>query len=176
MIIARENLIELLNIDLELETTASLQYINHATRLSGAAYRNTITMLKGYAHRKIKNAMILSDQINYLGGFANMRVSRVYTSNDNEEMLLHDLDLEEDTIQRLKIRIEQAEQLKEVELAKWLRTILRDAQQHARYLHKQVGSVANTDDEADHESDARDFSKVWAERAANVPIRIKKSS
>ncbi|NLA42012.1 MAG: ferritin-like domain-containing protein [Smithella sp.] len=174
MIIARENLIELLNIDLELESTATLQYINHATRLNGVVYRNTVTVLKGYAHRKLKNAMILSDQINYLGGFPSMRVSKVYTSDDNDEMLLHDLDLEEDTIQRLKIRIEQAELLKEVELAKWLRILLRDAQQHARYLHKQVGSVSCTDDDPHQGSDARDFSRAWAERAANVPVRIKK--
>ena len=169
-------MIELLNMDLELEMTAALQYINHAARLTGAAYRNTIAMLKGYAHGKIKNSMTLSDQINDLGGFPSMRVSRIHTSDDNDEMLLHDLDGEEDTIQRLKIRIEQAEQLKEIELAKCLRTILREAQQHARYLRKQIGIKTCADDEAGCESDTRDFSKVWAERAANVPVRIKKFS
>ncbi|RQV97249.1 hypothetical protein EH221_03960, partial [bacterium] len=69
MIISRENLVDLLTMDLELETTGAIQYINHAAMLTGAAYENITDKLRIYTYEKIKHAMTLADQIKYLGGF-----------------------------------------------------------------------------------------------------------
>jgi bacterioferritin len=175
MIIVRENLVELLNMDLELETTVALQYINHAAMLTGVAYGNITNVLRVYAHEKIEHAMALADQIKYLGGIPSVRVGIIHISGDNKEMLMSDFDEEEDAIQRYKIRIEQAEQLKEMELSKWLRTILRVEQQHAMYLQNQLCVRANEGEGLNLTTiDACDFSQVWAEKAVNVPMRIKK--
>lgn len=175
MIISRENLVDLLTMDLELETTGAIQYINHAAMLTGAAYENITDKLRIYTYEKIKHAMTLADQIKYLGGFSDIRVGKIHTSGDNEEMILFDFVDEEDAIQRYKIRIGQAEQLKEMELSKRLRTILRVEQQHAMYLKKKVcGTTRQTRDTNLITIDPCDFSHVWAEKAARVPIRVKK--
>lgn len=177
MIIERKDMVVLLNMDIEIETTAALQYINHAASLTGAAYGKIRSVLKGYAHDKMKNVMALAEQIHYLGGFPYMRAGTIHTSDDNEVMLFYDLEEEIDAIRRFSIRIEQAEQLKELELSKWLRTILKVEQQHAMFLKKQLCVKRwELNDPFLAAADAVDSSQLWAEKAAKVPIRIKKQN
>ena len=174
MIITRENLIRLLNLDLELEGAGAIQYIHHAARLKGAAYRQTVKAIRQFAHEKIQCALTLAEQINYLGGFVSEKVGQVHTADANEDMLWHDLRDEEDAVQRLKVRIELARQLNEAELCERLETILKVQQKHIRYLKEQL-----EDEEAPSDGEtpgtAVDFAHEWANRAARVPIRIKKS-
>ena len=175
MIVARENLTALLNMDLELEMAGAIQYINHAAMLTGVACDNIIAALRVYTYEKIEHAMILADQINYLGGFPSLRVGSVHSSDENEEMLLFDFEDAEDAIRRYKIRIAQADQLQEMALSNQLRTILAEEQRQAMYLKKLVCAGARkTEDSALAPMDPCDFSQVWAERAARVPVRIKK--
>jgi len=134
-----EKLIELLNMDLELEYSAAIQYINHAAVMTGAAYGDIIKELKIHANEEIQHAMVLADQIDYLRGSPSVNVGEIHTSNDNDEMLQTDLDGEEDAIKRYKIRIEQAEQLKEFALAQQLRNILAMEQEHAMDLRQALG-------------------------------------
>jgi bacterioferritin len=54
-------------------------------------------------------------------------------------MLQQDLTGEEDAIRRYKVRVEQAEQLKEFALAQQLRTILAMEQEHATDLKQALG-------------------------------------
>ncbi|MHC4105366.1 MAG: ferritin-like domain-containing protein [Planctomycetota bacterium] len=139
MAVTIEKLIELLNMDLELEYSAAIQYINHSAVMTGAAYGDIIKELKIHANEEIQHAMILADQIDYLRGLPSVNVGEIHTSNDNDEMLQTDLDGEEDAIKRYKIRIEQAEQLKEFALAQQLRTILAMEQEHAMDLRQALG-------------------------------------
>jgi len=139
MAIATEKLIELLNMDLELEYAAAIQYINHAAVMTGAAYGDIIKELKIHANEEVQHAMILSDQIDFLGGSPSVNVGKIMTSSNNDEMLQQDLDGEEDAIRRYKIRIEQAEELKEFALAQQLRTILATEQEHAMDLKQALG-------------------------------------
>ena len=139
MAVTIEKLIELLNMDLELEYSAAIQYINHAAVMTGAAYGDIIKELKIHANEEIQHAMILADQIDYLRGSPSVNVGEIHTSNNNDEMLQTDLDGEEDAIKRYKIRIEQAEQLKEFALAQQLRNILAMEQEHAMDLRQALG-------------------------------------
>ncbi len=66
----------------------------------------------------------MADQIDFLGGKPSVNVGDILTSESNDEMLEQDLAGEEDAIKRYKIRIEQAEELKEFALAQQLRHIL----------------------------------------------------
>jgi bacterioferritin len=134
-----EKMIDLLNKDLELEYSAAIQSINHSAVMTGAAYGDIIKELKIHAHEEIQHAMILADQIDYLGGAPSVDVGKIKTSNDNDKMLKQDLDGEEDAIKRYKSRIEQAEQLKEYALAQQLRTILAMEQEHAMDLRQALG-------------------------------------
>jgi bacterioferritin len=139
MDVTTEKLIDLLNMDLELEYSAAIQYINHAAVMTGAAYGDIIKELKVHANEEVQHAMILADQIDYLEGAPTIKVGKIHTSKDNTEMLQQDLDGEEDAIRRYKMRIEQAEQLKEFALAQQLRTILAVEQEHAMDLKQALG-------------------------------------
>lgn len=139
MAITQKKLIELLNKDLELEYSAAIQYINHAAVMTGAAYGDIIKELKIHANEEIQHAMVLADQIDYLGGSPSVKVGSIQTSKKSDKMLEQDLDGEEDAIKRYKVRVEQAEQLKEYALAQQLRTILAMEQEHAMDLKQALG-------------------------------------
>ena len=139
MAVTTEKLLELLNMDLELEYSAAIQYINHAAVMTGAAYGDIIKELKIHVNEEVQHAMILADQIDYLSGAPNMIVGEIHTSKDNDKMLQQDLDGEEDAIKRYKVRVEQAEELKEFALAQQLRTILATEQEHAMDLKQALG-------------------------------------
>ncbi len=139
MEITIEKLIDLLNMDLELEYSAAIQYINHAAVMTGAAYGDIIKELKIHANEEVGHAMILADQIDYLEGSPSVNVGKIQISKDNVQMLQQDLDGEEDAIRRYKMRIEQAEQLKEFALAQQLRNILAVEQEHAMDLKQALG-------------------------------------
>jgi bacterioferritin len=132
--IPKEKLIELLNIDLSLEYAAAIQYIQHAAVMTGAQFGDIIKELKIHANEEIQHAITLSDQIDFLDGVPTIDVSEIHTSNDNITMLEQDLTGEEDAINRYKVRVDQAEALKEFALAQHLRTILTMEQEHAMDL------------------------------------------
>jgi bacterioferritin len=139
MAITIEKLTELLNHDLELEYSAAIQYINHSAVMKGAAYGDVIKELKIHANEEIMHAMTLAGQIDFLGGEPTVNVGKIKTSPKNETMLSQDLDGEEDAIMRYKLRIEQAEGLKEYALAQQLRNILAVEQEHAMDLKQALG-------------------------------------
>jgi bacterioferritin len=139
MPITISDLIQLLNKDLELEFSAAIQYINHAAVMKGAAYGDIIKELKIHANEEIQHALILADQIDYLKGKPSVGVGPIKTNHDNISMLKQDLEGEEDAIRRYKIRIDQAEQLKEFALSQQLRTILAMEQEHAMDLEQSLG-------------------------------------
>jgi bacterioferritin len=139
MSVTIERLLELLNMDLELEYSAAIQYINHAAVMTGAQFGDIIKEIKIHANEEIQHAMILADQIDYLGGFPSVIVGPIRTSKDNIEMLRQDLDGENDAIRRYKTRVRQAEELQEYALAQQLRTILATEQEHAMDLKQALG-------------------------------------
>jgi bacterioferritin len=137
--VTKESLVELLNKDLKLEYSAAIQYIQHAAVMSGAQYGDIIKELKIHTTEEIQHAITLADQIDFLGGVPTVDVGKIHTSGDNVEMLQQDLAGEEDAIERYKLRIEQAEELKEFALAQQLRTILAMEQEHAMDLKQALG-------------------------------------
>jgi bacterioferritin len=139
MDITLERLVEFLNIDLTLEYSAAIQYINHSAVMTGAMYGDIIKELKIHATQEIDHAMILAGQIDYLEGSPSVDVGKIMIAEDNEEMLRQDLDGEEDAIRRYKMRVEQAETLKEFALAQQLRNILAMEQEHAMDLKQALG-------------------------------------
>ena len=139
MSITIDQLVELLNHDLELEYSAAIQYINHSAVMTGAAYGDIIKELKIHTTQEIQHAMILADQIDFLEGKPSVKVGEIRTSQDNQEMLRQDLEGEQDAIRRYKVRIEQAEELKEFALAQQLRSILANEQEHAMDLKQALG-------------------------------------
>ncbi|MFQ6054554.1 MAG: bacterioferritin [Methanosarcinales archaeon] len=139
MTIDLQKLIELLNSDLALEYTAAVQYVQHSGVMTGAEYGDIIKELKIHATEELQHALILADQIDYLGGTPTVEVPPAKTSSDPIEMLQQDLEGEEDAIRRYKNRIDQAENLKEFALSQKLREILAIEQEHAMDLRSALG-------------------------------------
>ncbi|MCK5174261.1 MAG: ferritin-like domain-containing protein [Planctomycetes bacterium] len=134
-----EQPIKFLNRDLELEYSAGVQYIQHSAVMTGAQYGDIIKELKIHANEEFGHAMDLADQIDYLGGVPTVEVGQIHISEDNVEMLKQDLAGEKDAIERYKLRIDQAETLKEFALAGQLRNILAMEQEHAMDLMQALG-------------------------------------
>ena len=139
MEINRKKLVKLLNKDLALEYSATIQYIQHAAVMTGAQFGDIIKELKIHANEEIQHAITLSDQIDFLGGVPATDIGRINTSKENKKMLEQDLEGEEGAIARYKTRIGQAEALKEFAVSQQLRNILSVAQEHAMDLRQALG-------------------------------------
>ena len=134
-----KELIRLLNVDLSKEYSAAIQYIQHASMITGAQFSETVKELKIHANEEIQHALVLADQISFLGGVPTIDVSEIKTDKNSVKMLEQDLFGENDAIARYKERIGQAEELKEFALAHQLRTILAMEQEHAMDLKMALG-------------------------------------
>jgi bacterioferritin len=139
MAITKEKLISLLNKDLELEYSAAIQYIQHSAVMTGAKYGDIIKELKIHANEEIAHALILADQIAFLGGVPSVDVEKIYVDANNETMLEQDLEGEYTAIKRYKERVGQAEELQEYALSQQLRSILADEQEHAMDIESALG-------------------------------------
>ncbi len=137
--ITKDQLIDLLNKDLGLEYTAMVQYIQHQGVLKGAMYQSIAKELAVHAQEELQHAIILANQIDYLGGVPTVEMPPAKSSDDNVTMLQQDLDGENDAIARYIMRIEQAEKLNLYHLAHQLRNILAVEQEHAMDLEQALG-------------------------------------
>src|ERR1035437_8903458 len=96
--ITRKQLIDLLNEDLAREYQAIIGYINYSQVLKGAAYMNIAAELVVHAGEELAHAIILTNQIDYLGGMPTTVPKPVKTSEKAVDMLRFDLDNENETI------------------------------------------------------------------------------
>ena len=103
--VSREQLIELLNQDLAREYQAIIAYVVYSQTLKGAAYMNIAEELETHASEELEHALIISKQIDYLGGKPTVVPMAVRTSDNNEEMLRFDLDNENETVRNYRQRV-----------------------------------------------------------------------
>ncbi|MGA8939653.1 MAG: ferritin-like domain-containing protein [Acidobacteriaceae bacterium] len=137
--ITRKKLIDLLNEDLQREFQAVIAYVNYSQVLKGAAYMNIAAELAVHASEELSHALILSDQIDYLGGMPAVTAKPVKTSEKAEDMLRFDLANEVETIRNYRRRVRQADELNEFALGEELRNILLQEQDHLTALATALG-------------------------------------
>lgn len=137
--ITREQLVELLNEDLAREYQAIIAYVNYSQVLKGAAYMNIAAELEVHAGEELAHALIISNQIDYLGGMPTVVPKPVKTSEKAEEMLRFDLENENETIRNYRVRIRQCDQLGEYATAEHIREILLQEQDHQISLATALG-------------------------------------
>ena len=137
--ISREQLIELLNEDLAGEYQAIISYVIYSQVLSGAEYMNIAGELEKHAGEELSHALVISKQIDYLGGMPAVHPKPVRTSEKAKEMLRFDLENEMATIRRYRERIPQCESLGEYAMAELIREILKDEQDHLISLATALG-------------------------------------
>jgi bacterioferritin len=150
--ISREQLIAALNEDLAREYQAIIAYVVYSQVLKGAEYMNIAQELETHAGEELAHALIISKQIDYLGGMPTVTSKSVKTSENAREMLQFDLENENETIRNYRERVRQCEALGEYALAEHIRSILVQEQEHqidlATALGKDVPDVSRPEERA----------------------------
>jgi bacterioferritin len=136
---AVQELIDALNEDLAREYQAIIAYTVYSNVLSGAQWMQIAAELKLHAAQELQHALIIADQIDYLGGMPTATPKEVKLSKKAEEMLRFDLDNETETIRNYRQRVKQAEVLGHFALAEQLRTIISQEQEHQHDLATALG-------------------------------------
>jgi bacterioferritin len=134
-----QELIKALNEDLAREYQAIIAYTVYSNVLKGAQWMNIAGELKKHAAEELQHALIIADQIDYLGGMPTATPKEVKLSEKPEEMLRFDLDNETVTIKNYRERVRQAEALGHYALAEQLRTIISQEQEHQHDLATALG-------------------------------------
>ncbi len=135
----REDLIDLLNEDLAREYQAIIGYVVYSQVIKGAQYMNIAAELEKHAGEELQHALIIANQIDYLGGMPKVTPKPVKTSEKAEDMLRFDLDNENETIRNYRMRVRQCEALGEFALAEHIRDILVQEQDHQISLATALG-------------------------------------
>src|SRR5262245_65927190 len=92
--LTRQQLINLLNDDLSREYQAIIAYVVYSQVLKGAQYMKIAEELEVHAGEELQHALILSKQIDYLGGMPTVKPLPVKVSEKAEDLLRFDLDNE----------------------------------------------------------------------------------
>jgi bacterioferritin len=137
--ITRDQLVALLNEDLAREYQAIISYVNYSQVLKGAAYMNIAGELEVHATEELQHALLISNQIDYMGGMPCVVPKPVRTSEKAEEMLRFDLENEKETIKNYRVRIRQCDALGEYATAEHIREILLQEQDHLIALATALG-------------------------------------
>jgi len=132
-------LIDALNEDLAREYQAIIAYTVYSNVLKGAQWMNIAAELKLHAAEELQHALILADQIDYLGGMPTSTPKQVRLSDKAEDMLRFDLDNETETIRNYRQRVLQAEALGHYALSEKIRTIISQEQEHQHDLATALG-------------------------------------
>lgn len=137
--ISREKLIELLNDDLAREYQAIIAYVVYSQVIKGAAYMKIAEELESHAKEELDHALLLSRDIDYLGGAPTVTPKSVKTSEKPDDLLRFDLDNENETVRQYRERVRQCEALGEYAIAEHLREILVQEQEHQIDLATALG-------------------------------------
>jgi bacterioferritin len=137
--ITRKELIDLLNEDLAREYQAIISYVVYSQVLKGAEYMNIAGELEKHAAEELSHALVISNQIDYLGGMPAIQPKPVRTSEKAKEMLQFDLTNEGETIRNYRERVRQCEHMGEYAMAEHIREILMDEQDHQIALATALG-------------------------------------
>jgi bacterioferritin len=133
------DLIDALNEDLSREYQAIIAYTVYSSVLTGAQWMKIASELKLHAAEELQHALIIADQIDYLGGTPTATAKPVKLSKKPEDMIRFDLDNETETIKNYRVRVKQAEALGHYALAEQLRKIIAQEQDHQHDLATALG-------------------------------------
>jgi bacterioferritin len=136
---ALKELIAGLQEDLSREYQAVIAYTVYSNVLTGAQWMQIAAELKKHAHEELEHALIIADQIDYLGEMPNATPKPVKLSDKPEEMLRFDLDNETETIKAYRGRVRQAEAVGHFALAEQIRKIIAQEQEHQHDLATALG-------------------------------------
>jgi bacterioferritin len=136
---ALQDLIDGLQEDLSREYQAIIAYTVYSNVLSGAQWMGIAAELKKHAREELDHALIIADQLDYLGAMPNAKPKEVKLSKKPQDMLRFDLDNETQTIKAYRQRVAQAEAVGHFALAEQIRKIIAQEQEHQHDLATALG-------------------------------------
>ena len=136
---SRKDLIKRLNEDLAREYQAIIAYVAYSQILKGAEYMTIAKELEVHAAEELSHALIISNQIDYLGGTPTVVPAPVKLSDDPKALLRFDLENEAETIREYRKRVKQCESLGEYAISEHIREILKQEQEHLIELATALG-------------------------------------
>jgi bacterioferritin len=134
-----QELIDGLQEDLSREYQAIIAYTVYSNVLSGAQWMSIAKELKKHAHEELEHALIIADQLDYLGVMPNAKPKEVKLSKKAEDMLRFDLNNETETIKAYRQRVKQAEAVGHFALAEQIRRVIAQEQEHQHDLATALG-------------------------------------
>jgi len=158
---ARQQLIDGLNEDLSREYQAIIAYVVYSQVLKGAEYMSIAAELEKHAGEELQHALLVSKQIDYLGGSPAVTPKPVKTSDDPRAMLRFDLENETETIRNYRDRVRQCEEMEEFAMAEVIRDILVQEQEHQIDLATALG-IDVPDNSRDASSERREAAQIKA--------------
>ncbi|MDP4007933.1 MAG: ferritin-like domain-containing protein [Candidatus Peregrinibacteria bacterium] len=139
MSVTKEQFIEELNVALEWEYAAAVQYVQHASVITGPEYDAISKELIIHSNEEMAHAVMVSNAISDLGGVPSIDVEKREVSEDAKIMLEQDLWGEENAISIYKNLIAMAEELKEYGVRGILEDILIQEEEHKRDILSSLG-------------------------------------
>lgn len=130
----RDKLVELLNQDLQTEFQSIVQYVQHTATIKGPEFISTAEELRAHLGQELEHALILAEQVDFLGGTPTVEVPRVSSEPDSRRALELDLELETSQLERYRERVEQTTEMGLPDVAEALRPLLQQTQDHVRDL------------------------------------------
>jgi bacterioferritin len=131
---SKQEFLKLLNEDLESEYRSIIQYIQHVNSIKGNEYMNVVKELRAHLTQELEHALVLAEQIDFLGEVPSTSVGDIPAEVDPVEALTQDLRLEERQLERYRTRVEQANELGLPDIAEALSPLLTQTQDHVHDL------------------------------------------
>ncbi len=132
----RQDLIDGLNQDLNLELEAVLRYLYHSASATGLLGHELREELKGDIVGEMNHAVFLADKITALGGELDINPSMPKKVGTAREMMKIDIAAERQVIANYTMRIAQAEACGDKGLAIRLEDMLAEETDHAEALER----------------------------------------
>lgn len=134
MSFTKEDLVKELNEDLKLEYKSIVLYVTQIASLKGAKYQQTIEELRAHLDQEVQHAIIVAQQVDFLGGNPSTRLPDFPLEDNTKEALEADLELESTQLERYRKRVQQADALGLPDVAEALSPVLEETQHHLRDL------------------------------------------
>jgi len=135
----KDEFIGLLNEDLSTEYQSIVQYTQHIATIKGAAYQALVEELREHVGQELNHALVLADQVDFLGGVPTVEVPTIANEPDEDAALRLDLALETAQLRRYRDRVAQANELGLPDVAEALRPLLTQTQDHVKDLQDALG-------------------------------------
>lgn len=131
-----QTLIDGLNEDLANEYAAVIMYTYNASVLTGFNWQILKPAFEAEIEDESKHALYLSEKISILGGTPTTQPAKVEQLTDVKAMLEATMKAEEDTINRYKERIKQADKVGDIGLKVRLEDMIADETEHKEEMQR----------------------------------------